>query len=73
MFFNRKRECQHNWEITEASNVLQVDDMGYPLRLCISKCIKCGKTDQVWIDVSTYALDELKTGESVLLEWRRVK
>ena len=36
------RECKHNWVINLRSNVLQQDDMGYPLRLCICKCLKCG-------------------------------
>lgn len=74
MFFNniRKKECRHNWHITEYSNVIQLDEMGYPLRLCICKCHHCGKVEQVWIDVGTYALDELDTGKSVLLKWTKV-
>lgn len=44
-------KCKHNYTITEKSNVLQLDDMGYPLMLCIIKCNKCGKSKQVWIDV----------------------
>lgn len=35
--------CKHNWEIHKRSNALQQDDMGYPLRLVIVKCTKCGK------------------------------
>lgn len=61
--------CNHNWQITKRSNALQQDDMGYPLRLCILKCSKCGKSDQMWIDVAEEALQELETGESVLLTW----
>lgn len=68
--FNRK--CEHDWKLTEKSNVLQQDDMGYPLRLCIWKCTKCGKSEQVWVDVSEEALKELKTGESVLLKWQKI-
>lgn len=62
--------CNHNWQITERSNVIQQDDMGYPLRLCILKCSKCGKSEQMWVDVAEEALKELETGESVLLEWK---
>lgn len=64
-------ECSHKWEIIERSNALQQDDMGYPLRLFICKCSKCGKYDQQWIDVAEKELEELKTGESFLLEWRK--
>lgn len=42
---------------------------GYPLRLCILKCSKCGKLEQQWLDTSEDALDELKTGKSFLVKW----
>ena len=42
--------CKHKFEVTERSNALQFDDMGYPLRLCIVKCAKCGKAEQQWLD-----------------------
>lgn len=62
--------CKHKWEVTERSNALQQDAMGYPLRLCILKCSKCGKSEQQWIDdTSEEALDELKTGNAFLLKW----
>ena len=63
--------CRHNWETTEKSNVLQVDEMGYPLRLFICKCTKCGKSEQMWIDVAKSQLQELDTGKSVLLTWSK--
>lgn len=63
-------KCSHNWHITERSNVLQMDNMGYPLRLFITKCSKCGKSEQMWIDVAVEELEELKSGESVLLKWQ---
>ena len=62
--------CNHDWNITNVSNVIQQDTMGYPLKLCIVQCSKCGKTEQQWIDVAEECLNELDTGESVLLEWR---
>ena len=68
--FEKLFGCSHNWQITERSNVLQQDDMGYPLRLCVLKCSGCGKSEQMWIDVAEEALQELETGESVLLEWK---
>ena len=61
--------CNHNWEISEKSNVLQLDYMGYPLRLFICKCSKCSKYEQMWIDVPKKELEELETGKSVLLKW----
>lgn len=68
-----KKKCEHDWKLTEKSNVLQQDDMGCPLRLYIWKCAKCGKSEQVWVDVSEEALKELTTGESVLLKWQKVR
>ena len=70
--FGLKRKCyHHDYNVSERSNILQVDDMGYPLRLFICKCSKCGHSEQQWIDVAIEELDELKTGESVLLKWQR--
>ena len=65
--------CEHEWRVKERSNALQLDSMGYPLRLCICKCAKCGASDQQWLDVAEEEADELKTGESFLLEWEEVK
>ena len=61
--FKRLFKCKHDYEVTEMTNVLQQDDKGYPLRLCIWKCTKCGKSEQVWLDVAEEALKELETGE----------
>ena len=71
MFFKNKRlfhSCNYN--ITDRSNVLQLDEMGYPLRLCIVKCPICGKTDQMWLDTN---VDELKNPNNVILKWSPVK
>ena len=68
----KKTKCHrkgHDWVVTDRSNVIQQDDMGYPLRLCILKCKRCGKSDQKWLDTNISALDEVKNGKSVLLEW----
>lgn len=62
----------HEWRVTERSNVIQQDEMGYPLRLCIIECKKCGKSEHRWIDVAEECLNEIDTGESVLLEWGKV-
>ena len=62
-------ECSHTWVVDQRSNVIQQDFMGYPLRLFICKCSKCGKYDQQCIDVNENELEELKTGKSVLLKW----
>ena len=61
--------CKHDWNIWKQSNIMQLDDMGYPLRLFIVKCSKCDKFEQQWIDVSEEELEELETEKSTLLEW----
>ena len=63
-------KCKHKWELGKRSNMLQQDSMGYPLRLFILKCSKCGESEQMWIDVGVEELEELKTGESVLVKWQ---
>ena len=62
-------KCKYIWTVVERSNALQQDSMGYPLRLCILKCSKCGKLEQQWLDTSEDTLDELKTGKSFLVKW----
>ena len=62
--------CSHDWKVEQRSNVIQFDGQGYPLRLFVVKCSKCGKYDQQWIDVDIDEADELETGKSVLLEWQ---
>ena len=64
------KRCNHDFEIDQRSNVLQLDSMGYPLRLCIVKCKYCGYSDQMWIDVAVEEYKEIETGESVLLKWK---
>lgn len=68
-----KRKCNHEWRTTEVSNVLQQDEMGYPLRLCIKRCDKCGESKQVWLDTNESALNELTTGKSVLCKFTKVR
>lgn len=65
------RKCRHQWVRSESSNALQQDDMGYPLRLVIHKCTKCGIYEHAWVDVAVEELNELNTGESVLVTWRK--
>ena len=62
--------CSHDWKVEQRSNVIQFDGQGYPLRLFVVKCLKCGKYDQHWIDVDVSEVEELRTGKSVLLEWQ---
>lgn len=70
-FFNNCRRKGHDWEVTERSNIIQQDDMGYPLRLCIVTCKRCGKSDQIWLDTNISAIQEIENGKSVLLEWEK--
>ena len=67
-WFNIK--CNHRYRVTERSNALQLDNMGYPLRLFICVCEKCGDCKHEWIDVPKEELKELDTGESFLLKWK---
>ena len=52
----------HQWRLKQRSNVIQFDDMGYPLRLFICECSRCGKSEQLWID-STESIND------VALKW----
>lgn len=54
----------HDWKLKERSNVIQFDEMGYPLRLFICECSKCGKSEQMWFDSTECKKD-------VVLEWSR--
>ena len=52
--------------VKETSNVVQFDDMGYPLLLCIMS-----DGSQQWIDVSEkWAREKIKNDELKVLEWR---
>lgn len=51
-------------KIIKRSNVIQFDDMGYPLRLCIVD--DEGKVDQVWLDTTE------RDGD-VVLQWDKSK
>lgn len=68
-----RKPCSHSYKITERSNALQLDDMGYPLRLCICKCSKCGESTQQWLDTNKSALEELDSGKSVLVKWENAR
>jgi hypothetical protein len=62
-------KCRHQFKVIEKSNALQQDSMGYPLRLCIVECNKCGKSEQMWIDTNVEALEEVDNGKSFILKW----
>ena len=70
-FFKEVNECNHEWKTTETSNMIQLDDMGYPLMLVIQTCTKCGKTQQVWLDVSEKVLDESNRDKYMIVEWKK--
>lgn len=58
--------CNHDWKVTQVSNVIQSDSMGYPLRLVIQECKKCGKSIQAWYD-------SIQKKDDVVCEWRDIK
>ena len=63
-----KKLHKHNFnKFAYISNVVQFDNMGYPLRLCIMKC-DCGMTNQDWIDVPESSV----TDKDVILEWKQL-
>lgn len=62
-------KCSHDWHITETSNIIQLDTMGYPLMLMIQECKKCGKGEQVWMDVGVEVLDDERFK---ILQWSKV-
>lgn len=65
-FLTIRKPHEHDFQITEVSNIIQSDDFGYPLTLVISTCRKCGESRQEWIDVSKgYAEGKLEC------KWRR--
>lgn len=63
-------ECKHDkWIVTDKSNVLQLNYNGNPFRLCICRCAECGTHEMQWVESDVKELEELATGESVLLKW----
>ena len=68
MFGLNLRHKSHKFDrITEISNIIQQDDMGYPLVLCIAQC-NCGATEQ-WVDVSEKVLEDPQYTKIV---WRKI-
>lgn len=67
-----RKNCDHSYSAKRKSNVIQLDFMGYPMRLCVCKCEKCGKIKYMWIDEPLSAKAELENGSSVLVEWREI-
>lgn len=68
--YKKRKRCDHNYEIAERSNVIQYDDMGYPSRLFICKCTKCGKSNQRWIAVTFW---NIRDDNVVVLKWEAVE
>lgn len=54
--------------ITEISNIVQYDNMGYPLLLCIMD-----DNEYHWIDINEkIANEKIKKGEFKVLEWKSI-
>lgn len=59
--------CKHKYALAELSNVIQYDEMGYPLLLCAVQCRRCGHVKQIWNDVP---MDYEKSHPgTVVLKW----
>ena len=66
--------CKHPRSVPVAkSNVIQLDQSGFPMRLETMECQICHKRYFTWIDIKKSELDELSTGKSVLCKWREEK
>lgn len=66
-----KKHCLHRFIMEERSNAIQFDDIGYPLRLCICRCSKCGITEQKWlVDTQEDIQKEIESGKSFVLNWK---
>lgn len=69
MFGLKPRHKSHRFDrITEMSNIIQQDEMGYPLMLCTAAC-RCGATELQWIDVSEKVLEDPQYTKIV---WRKI-
>ena len=64
-----KKKCTHQYKVTDRSNAIQVDQMGYPLQLCVCECEKCGKIEQQWIDAPTDILKDMAKNGYVRVKW----
>lgn len=65
--------CLHEWRITHVSNAVQFDSTGYPMRLVIERCYRCGKSEQAWRGDGSSVADQLKNGDLFHLEWRTIE
>lgn len=66
--------CKHPKSVIFAkSNVIQFDQVGFPMRLETLECLICGKKYYAWNYIKESELDELSTGKSVLCKWENVK
>lgn len=48
--FNKRKDKNKPFNILYRSNVVQLDEMGYPLRLCIVEGNGRKNSEQVWLD-----------------------
>lgn len=62
-FFNKRKNKDKPFNILYRSNVVQLDEMGYPLRLCIVEGNGRKNSEQVWLDT----LDE---DGDLVLKWK---
>ena len=67
-----KKKCEHVWKPTHISNISQPDQDGYPTRLCICKCEKCGETSQKWVDCPIMVKNLPSFEKVVEIEWKEI-
>lgn len=51
-------KCKHKKMEYSYTNIVQLDDMGYPLMLRMGTCVKCNQTIYQWIDVGVDILSD---------------
>lgn len=64
--FSREEEKKDPFRIIDRSNIIQFDEMGYPLRLCVVAGNGRDKPERVW-------LDTLEEDGDVVLEFKIVE
>lgn len=69
IFKTRKKpkEKKTTMRVTMKSNVIQYDEMGYPLRLVVVRCDD-GTVEHLWLDIDANSVTE----NDVVLKWEKI-
>lgn len=61
-----RRICDHNWLVTNTSNVVKLDPSGAPAMLCKCICTRCWQDGEQWIEAP---LTTIYNKEVAVLKW----